>query len=306
MADRPPRAGPAGTRPQEGRQPARGACRRSRDPPGQRPRGRLLSRPDRSGAAGVRSSARASARPRARHGPVGRGLRLPRLRPRRRARRASRIRASTRSHGAGSSRPRPRHRRRRVRPPRRRGAGRPLQRPARPPARAGRVPRRSAGPLRPQLRRAHARWHADAAADEAGIGRRRAQPVSLDRHPRPRGAARLRRGARRSSSATGEPDLPSLRWSRVPASATAGPRRRAACSGTATSSTTTAPSSTPGSCRRRRRTSRASNTTSSTSSQRHLDLPDDELGRRAEQVIRNYDPCISCATHFLDLTVDRT
>ena len=38
----------------------------------------------------------------------------------------------------------------------------------------------------------------------------------------------------------------------------------------------------------------------------HLDLDDGELGRRAEQVIRNYDPCISCATHFLDLTVDRT
>jgi coenzyme F420-reducing hydrogenase alpha subunit len=37
----------------------------------------------------------------------------------------------------------------------------------------------------------------------------------------------------------------------------------------------------------------------------HLDLPDDELRRRSEQVIRNHDPCISCATHFLDLTVDR-
>lgn len=37
-----------------------------------------------------------------------------------------------------------------------------------------------------------------------------------------------------------------------------------------------------------------------------LDLPDDELTRRCEQAIRNYDPCISCATHFLTLTVDRT
>jgi coenzyme F420-reducing hydrogenase alpha subunit len=37
----------------------------------------------------------------------------------------------------------------------------------------------------------------------------------------------------------------------------------------------------------------------------HLHLADEELGRRAEQVIRNYDPCISCATHFLDLTIDR-
>jgi coenzyme F420-reducing hydrogenase alpha subunit len=38
----------------------------------------------------------------------------------------------------------------------------------------------------------------------------------------------------------------------------------------------------------------------------NLALEDEELGRRAEQVIRSYDPCISCATHFLDLTVERT
>lgn len=37
----------------------------------------------------------------------------------------------------------------------------------------------------------------------------------------------------------------------------------------------------------------------------HLHLPDDELERRCEQTIRNYDPCISCSTHFLRLTVDR-
>jgi sulfhydrogenase subunit alpha len=36
-----------------------------------------------------------------------------------------------------------------------------------------------------------------------------------------------------------------------------------------------------------------------------LDLPDDELSLRLEQAIRNHDPCISCATHFLKLTVDR-
>jgi len=27
---------------------------------------------------------------------------------------------------------------------------------------------------------------------------------------------------------------------------------------------------------------------------------------RCEQAIRNHDPCISCATHFLDLTVRRS
>ena len=35
------------------------------------------------------------------------------------------------------------------------------------------------------------------------------------------------------------------------------------------------------------------------------DLPDAELQWRCEQAVRNYDPCISCATHFLTLTVDR-
>ena len=39
--------------------------------------------------------------------------------------------------------------------------------------------------------------------------------------------------------------------------------------------------------------------------QDRLDLDDAELTRQCEQAIRNYDPCISCATHFLDLTVDR-
>ena len=38
--------------------------------------------------------------------------------------------------------------------------------------------------------------------------------------------------------------------------------------------------------------------------QERLDLPRDELVRQCEQAIRNYDPCISCATHFLDLTMD--
>lgn len=37
-----------------------------------------------------------------------------------------------------------------------------------------------------------------------------------------------------------------------------------------------------------------------------LDHSDDELRLRCETVIRNYDPCISCATHFLDLRVQRS
>jgi sulfhydrogenase subunit alpha len=39
--------------------------------------------------------------------------------------------------------------------------------------------------------------------------------------------------------------------------------------------------------------------------QQHVDLPDDELHLRCEQAVRAYDPCISCATHFLRLDIDR-
>jgi len=40
--------------------------------------------------------------------------------------------------------------------------------------------------------------------------------------------------------------------------------------------------------------------------QEGLDLPDEDLTWRCEQAVRNHDPCISCAAHFLDVTVDRT
>ncbi len=39
--------------------------------------------------------------------------------------------------------------------------------------------------------------------------------------------------------------------------------------------------------------------------ERNTSLPDEELRRLSEQTIRNYDPCISCATHFLTLNVER-
>jgi coenzyme F420-reducing hydrogenase alpha subunit len=40
--------------------------------------------------------------------------------------------------------------------------------------------------------------------------------------------------------------------------------------------------------------------------ERSLQLPEDELTLLCEQTIRNYDPCISCATHFLKLEVERS
>jgi coenzyme F420-reducing hydrogenase alpha subunit len=37
-----------------------------------------------------------------------------------------------------------------------------------------------------------------------------------------------------------------------------------------------------------------------------LHLDDQRLTWQCEQAIRNYDPCISCSTHFLDLTIERS
>ncbi len=37
----------------------------------------------------------------------------------------------------------------------------------------------------------------------------------------------------------------------------------------------------------------------------YLDLPKAQLTWRCEQAVRNYDPCISCATHFLRLEIER-
>ena len=39
--------------------------------------------------------------------------------------------------------------------------------------------------------------------------------------------------------------------------------------------------------------------------QARLELDDEQLTRACERAIRSYDPCISCATHFLTLSVDR-
>ena len=36
-----------------------------------------------------------------------------------------------------------------------------------------------------------------------------------------------------------------------------------------------------------------------------LDLPEDQLVWQCEQAIRNYDPCISCSTHYLQLRIER-
>ena len=37
----------------------------------------------------------------------------------------------------------------------------------------------------------------------------------------------------------------------------------------------------------------------------HADLPDAALQAECEHAVRSFDPCISCATHFLRLEIDR-
>ncbi len=39
--------------------------------------------------------------------------------------------------------------------------------------------------------------------------------------------------------------------------------------------------------------------------EKNINLTNDKLTWQCEQVIRNYDPCISCATHFLKVRIDR-
>jgi coenzyme F420-reducing hydrogenase alpha subunit len=38
---------------------------------------------------------------------------------------------------------------------------------------------------------------------------------------------------------------------------------------------------------------------------RRIETPADQLRAECEHVIRNYDPCISCSTHFLNLEIER-
>ena len=202
---------------------------------------------------------------------------------------------------------RPRHRRRsEFDDALRRGAGAALERAARPAARARRAT--WSGPLarfnlqlRPRSRRSRARR-----PREAGLGAGLPQPVPEHRRPR---ASRSSTPATRRCGSSPPTSRPTARRRGRAArrrSATARPRRRAACSTTATRSTSDGDDhATPGSCRRPRRTSARSSRTCARSSARDLDLADEALTLRCEQAIRNYDPCISCATHFLKLEVDR-
>ena len=90
---------------------------------------------------------------------------------------------------------------------------------------------------------------------------------------------------------------PGRAWAPVP------PRRPGACSSTGTRSTTT------GTILRARIMPPTSQNQLTIEAdlrrvvQDGLDLGDDDLQWRCEQAVRNHDPCISCAAHFLDVSV---
>ena len=90
-----------------------------------------------------------------------------------------------------------------------------------------------------------------------------------------------------------------------PVSATAPARRPAGCSTTATRSTETARSWRGTIVPPTSQNQRAIEHDLAHVVEANLQLDDLALTARCEHTIRNYDPCISCATHFLDLRVDR-
>ena len=146
-----------------------------------------------------------------------------------------------------------------------------------------------------------------AQAGRARSGARRCVPQSLSQHrgARRRGALCLRRGAAHRRR------LPGARSSRRRARAagrqrvSGRPKRRAACSSIATGWTTTA---TIAEARIVPPTSQNQATIEEDLTGfvgGFLDLPDEALRHRCEQTVRNYDPCISCSTHFLRLEMDR-
>ena len=298
-----PAGGRAGARAEADRQRRDGARRRPRDPPDQRSRRRLLPGADTSRAADARRAARARAGGGARNGAVDRGLRLPRAQRRVRARRPlapGRLRDRARPH------------------PLRRGA-RHLRRPS-----TTTTSRRSTSSARTRCTRACASGGTYLCGPLArfALGHDHLSPLARDA-ARDAGLEAPCRDAFRSIvvrsvelvyacdealrviDAYEEPDAPFVAVEPVAGRATASAKRRAGSSTTATASTPTARSWTRRSCRRPRRTSAPSRTTCARSSAATPTSTTTSCALLCEQAIRNYDPCISCATHFLTLEVER-
>ena len=282
--------------------------RRARDPPGQRPRRRLLPRAARAPSSRrVRRAARARARVRARGRAPG-----PRRCRSRTSRRTSTF-VALRDPDALRDRGRPAGLERRPRPR------------ARPSTRS--TSSRSTSQHSTAL---HSRLRDGDALPRRAAGALRAQPRPAARRSRARRPTRpgLERGraATRSAASSCARSRSSTRSTRRcaciaayeppdPPAVEVAPR---AGDGLRLDRGAARPALAPLRDRRRRhdprRADRAadlaepgprSSRACAASSQQHVELADDELQLRCEQAIRSYDPCISCATHFLRLEVDR-
>ena len=143
------------------------------------------------------------------------------------------------------------------------------------------------------------------AADGAGLGSDVPQPVQ--EHRRARGRDPVRASTRRSGCST--PTTPPTRRPspscRAPAPASAGRGAARDALAPLRDRRARARSSTRGSSRPPARTRRASSRASPPSSPRTPRSRTTSCSTRCEQAVRSFDPCISCATHFLRLEVER-
>ena len=178
-----------------------------------------------------------------------------------------------------------------------------LQRLARAPARARLLPRRPPCTLRAASRVALPRRTRGGRRGRARTDR--AQPVPVDHRACRRARARLRRGAAADRRVRGAGRLRRSRSSRRPGwghGASEAPRGvlyhryRLGPDGGILDAKIVPPTS-------QNQQSIEEDLFAFVSA--HAELPEEELRLRCEQAIRNYDPCISCATHFLTLDIDR-
>ena len=200
----------------------------------------------------------------------------------------------------------PRVPRRRLRAARAGGAGPALDRAARP---AGRprwhVPDRAAGPVHAELGTGCRRLAAAAAAR----GGARARPAATRSRASSCAPSRSSARSRRRSGIIAEYQPPAARQR---SRAAAGRDRARRVRGAARRALPALrvrrrrhDPAAPGSCRRRRRIRPRSSTTCAGSCRHGSTSTTSSSPATCEQAIRNYDPCISCATHFLTLSVDR-
>lgn len=204
----------------------------------------------------------------------------------------------------------PHLRRPRVRRPRRRAPGPALHRPARP-ARRPPPPDRPARPVRDQRTPAvpdRPPGRPGRRSRRPPAGCRLPQPLPQHRRPGGRGAARRRRGAaphRRLRTPATPVRRGAATRSKTGHGATEAPRGllhhryTLDAEGTVTDAVLVPPTA---------QNQDAIEEDLRRTVQEHLrsgDPTDAELTALCERAVRNHDPCISCSTHFLDLTVDR-